>query len=204
MSQSDSTKRCPTCGKTKTLECFAKDRTRSDGRRATCKECQRAYKKRYRAENQHVIKAHTERYYRENKDSCLEATRRWRERNRAAIAEYDRARRSENPEALRAYYRDNKARFDHHRRQRQARLRGAPGSHTAEEVARMIEDQGGLCAYCECSLEGGFHVDHMLPISRRGTNDWSNIAVTCPLCNWSKNNKTTEEYWDYLIGRLSA
>lgn len=199
-----STKRCSTCRIPKDRSQFAKDRRRADGLRSQCKDCNKISKKRYRAENQHVIKAYTKSYYWSNREACQERTREWRKRNRETIAEYDRRRRQECSEQIKAYYRENKAQFDHHRRQRQARLKGAPGTHTEEEILQMIEDQGGLCAYCGASLEDGFHVDHMLPISRGGTNDWSNIAITCPFCNWSKNDNTAEEFWTYLQGRMGT
>ncbi len=43
----------------------------------------------------------------------------------------------------------------------------------------MIQDQSGVCAYCESTLNGNYHVDHMIPLSRGGRNTWSNLAITC-------------------------
>lgn len=58
----------------------------------------------------------------------------------------------------------------------------------------MFEDQGGLCAYCAKPLGGDWHVDHMTPLVRGGTNGWENLAITCVDCNLSKHAKTAEEF----------
>jgi 5-methylcytosine-specific restriction endonuclease McrA len=71
---------------------------------------------------------------------------------------------------------------------------GAQGSYTSAEIAQMYEDQGGLCAYCETPLFGAFHADHMVPLSRGGRNDWTNLAVACAECNLRKSTKTAEEF----------
>lgn len=58
----------------------------------------------------------------------------------------------------------------------------------------MLQDQGGCRAYCEISIAESYHVDHMIPLSREGRNDWSNLAVAYESCNLRKNNETTEEF----------
>ena len=58
----------------------------------------------------------------------------------------------------------------------------------------MHSDQDGLCDYCERQLNGSYDVDHIVPLSRGGRNDWTNLAVVCEWCNNSKNAKTAEEF----------
>jgi HNH endonuclease len=62
----------------------------------------------------------------------------------------------------------------------------------------MYESQQGLCAYCDCELNGDYHVEHMTPLSRGGMHDWSNIALACPTCNLRKNAKTVEGVTQFL------
>ena len=52
----------------------------------------------------------------------------------------------------------------------------------------------GDCAYC-----GGVptQVDHILPRSRGGTDDPSNLAPACKCCNMEKLNFTPDEYRAY-------
>lgn len=77
---------------------------------------------------------------------------------------------------------------------RRARRKNAEGSHSYNEILDMIRDQDSKCAYCEIELNGLYHVEHMLPFSRGGSNDWSNLAIACASCNVSKGTKTAEEF----------
>jgi 5-methylcytosine-specific restriction endonuclease McrA len=38
------------------------------------------------------------------------------------------------------------------------------------------------------------HIEHKIPISRNGSNDWENLAISCKTCNLRKNTKTEKEY----------
>jgi len=35
--------------------------------------------------------------------------------------------------------------------------------------------------------------DHVLPVSRGGTDKWENVVAACKRCNWTKDNKIPEE-----------
>ncbi len=77
----------------------------------------------------------------------------------------------------------------------------AEGSFTAEDIKGLYAIQGRCCYYCNVGIEGGYHVDHMLPLSRGGSNDVSNICLSCASCNWSKHAKTAEEYQQVIQER---
>lgn len=89
-------------------------------------------------------------------------------------------------------------------RRRRAREFNAKGKHTHEDIERLYKKQRALCPYrtlnprCKKSLENGYHVDHIIPISRNGHDDPSNLQLLCPHCNISKNNKTHKEYVVWL------
>lgn len=54
---------------------------------------------------------------------------------------------------------------------------------------------GGKCAYCGCDLPERFHVDHLVPISRKySTNDISNLMPACPQCNNFKHTWSLEDF----------
>lgn len=127
-----------------------------------------------------------------HRDKHIERGRKWREENRdkylKACAEWAK----KYPERANA------------KNQKRRALRvEATGSHTAGDIIQMCDDQKGLCAYCDTPLFGNHHVDHMTPLSRGGSNDWSNLAVTCPSCNLSKGTMTTEEFFNFR-GRKTA
>lgn len=119
-----------------------------------------------------------------------------REWRRAYIRAYVESRKEELATYYREYRQRNKERKDAQSRTRKARKRDAEGEHTAEEVMQMYEDQDGLCAYCERELNGEFHVEHMIPLCRGGSNDWSNLAISCPECNMRKRDKTAVEFME--------
>ncbi len=41
---------------------------------------------------------------------------------------------------------------------------------------------------------GNDQLDHKIPVSRDGNNEYENLGVACAQCNGKKNNKTVEEY----------
>lgn len=60
-------------------------------------------------------------------------------------------------------------------------------------IARLLEQQRGLCTYCTAELPP-YHVDHKLPVARGGTNAEHNLHLTCPRCNMRKGALTHEEF----------
>ena len=64
---------------------------------------------------------------------------------------------------------------------------------------RTFNKYHGCCHYCGKKLNvDNFHVDHMNPLSRGGTNDENNLALACPKCNESKGNLTEHEYLEKI------
>lgn len=58
---------------------------------------------------------------------------------------------------------------------------------------RIFERDNYTCRYCGRRGEK-LECDHVLPLSRGGTNDDSNLAAACVPCNRSKRNRTVEEW----------
>jgi hypothetical protein len=63
---------------------------------------------------------------------------------------------------------------------------------SAGAAARVEARAGGRCVYCcmHQALQGGtFHVEHVLPRSRGGTDAPDNLAWACPGCNLRKSDR---------------
>jgi len=53
-------------------------------------------------------------------------------------------------------------------------------------------ERRAVCAYCGTTA-GTIEVDHILPVSRGGTDAWSNLVPACASCNAQKGDRTPEE-----------
>lgn len=75
-------------------------------------------------------------------------------------------------------------------------------SISQEKRIRIFERSGGVCSYCgdEITLNG-FHVEHMLPQSRGGSNDDDNLVASCRRCNMAKSSQTPLEWVETLHAR---
>ena len=79
--------------------------------------------------------------------------------------------------------------------ERRAVLYSLSGRYTVEDVEQKFIEQQGLCFYCDKDLNSiGFHREHMVPLSRGGTNDRDNLCLSCPNCNLRKGSKTADEF----------
>jgi 5-methylcytosine-specific restriction endonuclease McrA len=73
---------------------------------------------------------------------------------------------------------------------RRARMRGAEGSHTYEDFVEKKRLLGNKCMICgKSETEVKMTIDHIIPLSKGGSNYISNIQPLCFHCNSSKNNK---------------
>lgn len=105
---------------------------------------------------------------------------------RAARTECERARRQQDP--YRGVGRDQfLADARRHAATRKARKLG----QLIEEVDPRIVYQmhGGMCGICKEFIEGDFHVDHVIPLSKGGMHGYVNVQPAHPKCNFSKGNR---------------
>jgi 5-methylcytosine-specific restriction endonuclease McrA len=58
-------------------------------------------------------------------------------------------------------------------------------------------DRRGMCPYCGKQIATG-HFDHVIPLSRGGTNARENILWVCAQCNLQKRDKLLV---DFLVSR---
>jgi 5-methylcytosine-specific restriction endonuclease McrA len=78
---------------------------------------------------------------------------------------------------------------------RRAREHSAAGTYTARQFHALCESSSWRCSYCPAVLDAvTAQADHVIPLSRGGSNSIENIAVSCRSCNASKNN-TPLDVW---------
>lgn len=76
-----------------------------------------------------------------------------------------------------------------------AKRLGATGRIQWHEWVELLALSPGVCGYCEeyVGLEM-LGVDHIVPISRGGSNTIENIAASCVPCNFAKGVQTGAEF----------
>lgn len=134
-----------------------------------------------------------------NPEKYREKSRRWRANNPEKAKEINAKQYQKNREKILArkkqYWQENPDIRQSARASYNARKRSAEGSFTSADVLRMKESQSMMCNGCRCDMnETGYHIDHIVPLSRGGTNWPSNLQLLCPTCNHKKYNKHPEEW----------
>jgi hypothetical protein len=120
-------------------------------------------------------------------EQCLQSSRDWFSLNPDKALKYARKSREANH--------DRHLNYIHNYR---ARKKGNGGTFTFKELNELFEQQEGFCYYCGELLYASFdreiHIEHKIPISRGGSNDITNIVLSCAKCNLSKGAKTDVEF----------
>lgn len=186
-------KACTKCGEHKSLTEFGPDKRRADGRKSHCRKCCRNAQNQYRAENVEHVKQIEKR-------AMARFAERRPERLREIKLRHFRANRERYNEYSRQYrrlYPDRKRAETQRYRARKAR---AEGSHTAADIRQQLAAQKRRCWWCHEPLPGNdYHVDHLIPLYRQGSNGPENIVIACPDCNLSKNAKMPWEFNGRLL-----
>lgn len=93
----------------------------------------------------------------------------------------------------------NKERYSQHMRAAKAKRRAAEGSFTRKDIILLFEKQNSLCSVCKTDISNKYHVDHIIPLAKGGTNWSDNLQLLCRPCNQSKGSKTMEEWAAWKI-----
>jgi hypothetical protein len=89
---------------------------------------------------------------------------------------------------------------------RRLREKNAPGLHTAKQWFDRIAFQNELCFWCfrlmvDSNKNFNGTKDHLIPLSRGGSNYIENIVAACFGCNRDKGRRTATEYQECLAAR---
>lgn len=157
------------------------------------------YKAAYKAEHHEEIAAYHAAYRTEHHEEIAS----YRAEHREEIAAYNAAYRAEHPEetAVRntvygVAHRDQRAA---NQRNREARKRGNGGTHTSEDIQAQYDRQKGRCYWCSEKAGDAYHVDHVTPLAKGGSNGPENLVIACPTCNLSKGGKHVMDFCGRLL-----
>jgi 5-methylcytosine-specific restriction endonuclease McrA len=157
-------KQCSNCKTIKPFSEFHKARTRSDGHDPNCKECEKVRgKQKYLKGYSKIRERHSKSYYKQR--------------------EYYREKHKE-------WYYNNPGYSAERSQRRRALEYQAQGSYTIEQFQELCKHYGNKCLCC--SKKEKLTVDHVIPLSKGGSNDIDNIQPLCMTCNRKKGTKTTD------------
>ncbi len=176
---------CRTCGQT--LRCVAN---------GSCANCALAATNQLRTRKQAEYNTKRLEWYYANKERSRATTKVWLARNTDRVRETRKDWVVNNLEHHRRVCKEwreaNRAKKTVIQNNRRARLLSAPGTFTLQDVQAILIAQNFHCAYC--AETENLQIDHVVPISRGGSNWPWNLQWLCAAHNTSKNTKTDAEY----------
>jgi hypothetical protein len=167
--------------------------------------------KEYRRRNAATIAAQAKDRAKRNRESITRRQSAWNQANRERLSENAKHR----------YERDHQARLDKQRRWRnenreqhklnarirRARKAGSDEHHTVAEVEALWERQKHKCAVPGCIYKiaskgkNKYHIDHVTPLSKGGSDGIWNLQLLCRRHNLEKYDRDETE-WARRIGML--
>lgn len=154
----------------------------------------KVYQDRWRAANPDKVKAARARS--DAKDPPYERLKRSRRKNPEAtkskaaayMREWTAINRCRHRSSRKAWEADNKETLLGYCAKRRAHTK--LGRLSKGLIPLLMAEQGAKCPYCLCDLmNGGFSLDHYIPLSLDGAHEDGNIQITCRSCNSRKRNK---------------
>lgn len=173
-------KKCTGCKQLfpRTTDNFYSDKRAKDGLYSCCKSCFLIRAKKWRDKDVEHARAVALASYYKHHPKRLVAGKRYREADPQRWYKKNDRWAKNNPDKVRA------------KTLRHLALKNnAEGNHTESDVSLLYSEQEGRCAYCGITLHSNYHVDHIHPLSKGGSNWPDNLAITCGYCNDSKADK---------------
>lgn len=186
---------CRTCKEWKPADQYSPFAASRDGLEYKCKACVAEIARKYYHRNPERSKAKTKAWRAANSDKNREWSQAYNKRyyaiHRTDIIAYQRKRYHEQLEFIRErrkdYRRTDKAqalrKAAHHRRR--ALKRQAEGSYTTQEWQALCAWFGNVCLCCGSA---DITVDHVVPLTRGGSNWIRNLQPLCMSCNTRKRD----------------
>jgi 5-methylcytosine-specific restriction endonuclease McrA len=184
--QRDQIKCCRMCNMEKAASEFNKSSENKDGLQSYCRMCSSQRNKQAYYKNQSATIERVKAWNSKNLDKVATNMRRCRSRNPEKYREIQRLRRRNNPKLVAVYDANKKAK-------RRAAISATINPITQQEWEAIKKSQNHKCIYCGKD-DIALTMDHVVPLSKGGDHDKSNIVGACWLCNGKKTNLSVEEF----------
>jgi 5-methylcytosine-specific restriction endonuclease McrA len=135
-------------------------------------------RRKYQEEHKEEISEYKKRWAEENEDSVSASKRKHYELHRDGIIARSKKWAESNPEKVRQAKANNL-------RKRRAARHASRGNFTVEEFKELCESYGNKCLACG-DTEAALEADHVVPLTKGGSDNISNIQPLCGSCNRKK------------------
>ena len=172
-------KTCTKCGESKPLTEYYKHNQRKDGLFGFCKSCYKI--KRDSSMDKDKRRAYEREYWSRPENKA----------RRAKQVKNSMLKNKERHEAVRAIYLKTDAGLNTQRKSCQVNRCKKQGAYVEHvDPLELYNEQSGLCYICfnEFSFKN-MEMDHVIPLSKGGKHQLSNVKMCCARCNKSKGAK---------------
>lgn len=135
--------------------------------------------------------------YKENPSINIEAVKKWQLKNPDRVRSYTEKRKESG--YFSKYKKENKEKTNSDTRNRRARIKNAVGTHSSDDINKLLVHSKGRCYWCGIKFNDDYHVDHVYPIKLGGENHVGNLCLSCPKCNTKKGCKHPMEFGGILL-----
>lgn len=167
----DPTKVCCRCNKRKPFEAFNCHPLTTHGIQSQCKECNKEIQKQWRAEHEDHRRAYN------------------------AQRDKQKSRKRDNARYAREYP-VNASKYIRRVHQRRLRVLAAGPAYSPEEWQALCDFYDNRCICCGKKVK--LTVDHVIPLSKGGSNMIDNIQPLCQTCNKTKHAKIIDYRKSFL------
>lgn len=188
----DTGKTCGKCGEWKLFENFYKNVFYKTGYESYCKDCKNEHSKKKYNENIEINRSKrtltTHKYRQENTEQYKIVDKKYRQRNAERIKEY-----------LKEYGKSEKGREILYRARLKRRSYEQKVFFAPHKRKQILDRDKWTCQSCGIKVHdrstGNWntpdkaHVDHVIPVSKGGNSEPSNLQTLCRTCNLSKSDK---------------
>ena len=196
-------KKCWNCKEIKYYKDFYKNKSKKDGYSAACKECTRKEVQKYRKNNPEKIKRSVKKYIQKNKETKKKYYKENSDRSKELRKKRYEEHKEREKEKMKEYRNSEKGRESKFKSYLKRRSCKQKVSFSSVQRKRLLDRDNWTCQSCGIKVHdkhtGNWntpdkaHIDHIIPLTKGGNSESSNLQVLCRTCNISKKDKINKQ-----------